>query len=77
MEIDGENLPYEKVNKKYEFVPLLDLLHDKTSYNDYYFDEEEIITDILKDQVQGISLEKGIPITQASWEIKERLTAVI
>lgn len=47
------------MNKYYEFVLLSQLIKDKTSYNDYYLDEEEIITDILKDTVQGISIEKG------------------
>lgn len=54
-----EPLSFSRINQFYEFVYLSNLIKDKTSYNDYYLDEEDIITDILKDQIQGIAMEKG------------------
>ncbi|KAL4465070.1 hypothetical protein ABPG72_009448 [Tetrahymena utriculariae] len=59
--LDKENqpIPYNQINIHYEFVLLSSLIKDRTSYNDYTVDEEDIISDILKDQIQGVNVEKG------------------
>ncbi|EAR98069.2 PH domain protein, putative (macronuclear) [Tetrahymena thermophila SB210] len=56
---DNQPIPYNQINGHYEFVLLSSLIKDKTSYNDYTVDEDDIISDILKDQIQGVNVEKG------------------